>query len=152
MPALLLACLLCGDAAYAALVEEPLNPLLMTPKQRFMAAEKAVSVATRCVIDKLAADHRFVEELHASGIKAEEVRPTPLCIPQRSRAGNGKATPLSNMIMHAINACGGAMRRVRETCDDLAGNGSGEKYVDAPYLDDLPTVVIHAIEELAGPP
>ena len=79
-----------------------------------------VRSATDCIVRKVTADPRYHD-----GLRREEV---------------------NDLIAESMTACSGRVRAMIDAHDSMYGRGSGEAFFMGPYLDVLPSAVVHQVK------
>ena len=95
----------------------------LSAPQREAALLPAVQRATDCIVQKFVADPRYRGDL-----RSDEV---------------------NDLIVDSIAGCGPPVRAMIDAHDRIYGAGSGEAFLLGPYLDVLPSAVVHQVRAKA---
>ncbi|AXK83272.1 hypothetical protein DW352_23785 [Pseudolabrys taiwanensis] len=95
----------------------------LSAPQREAALLPAVQRATDCIVQKFVGDPRYRADL-----RADEV---------------------NDLIVDSIAGCGPTVRAMIDAHDRIYGAGSGEAFLLGPYLDVLPSAVVHQVKARA---
>ncbi len=98
------------------------NPAIwqMSVRQKDAALLPLVRRATECVVRKVTADPRYSRDMRAGDV--------------------------NDLIVNSISACKRPVRAMIDAHNRMYGDGSGEAFLLGPYLDVLPSAVVHQVK------
>jgi hypothetical protein len=92
----------------------------MSVRQKDAALLPLVRHATECVVRKVTADPRYSKDMRADDV--------------------------NDLIVDSISACKRPVRAMIDAHNRMYGDGSGEAFLLGPYLDVLPSAVVHQVK------
>ena len=98
----------------------PADWMQVSVRQKNTALLPLVRRATDCIVRQVSADPRYSNEMQPAAI--------------------------SDLIVDSIAACERPVRAMIDAHDRMYGYGSGEAFLLGPYLDVLPSAVVHQVK------
>jgi hypothetical protein len=92
----------------------------MSVRQKDAGLLPLVRRATECVVRKVTADPRYSKDMRTSDV--------------------------NDLIVDSISACKRPVRAMIDAHNRMYGDGSGEAFLLGPYLDVLPSAVVHQVK------